>query len=236
MRTLATLFSLPVSLLLLVSNSPVQAVAVEAQWPYNLPSHIKYFPEDEALVRRNLDMQRRLVGHKPVAVRKMSEDEGEMFFLEYWRFGQDIDGWSTRESEVLTPRGDFTSKHSMNASIPLLLQPPLLLHSEQPKTPNPLFGRLLRSPLASFNKRDFQCPSDTFSCVLVGAPNSCCPTGQTCQYVVNPSNGLGAVGCCPAGESCSGGVQNCPSGYTGCPDSGGGCCVSGYTCDGIGCK
>src|SRR5450755_1881366 len=95
MRLLTQLFALPASLLLLIATSPTCVPAQDLQWPYNLPPHVKYYPEDEALVRRDIEIQQRLQRQPAVGVRKMSDDPGEMFFLDYWSFGPSEEGNAT---------------------------------------------------------------------------------------------------------------------------------------------
>ncbi|ODH38193.1 hypothetical protein ACO22_02524 [Paracoccidioides brasiliensis] len=46
----------------------------------------------ERLVQRDVEIQKRLADQSPVGVRKMSDDEGEKFWLDYWYFGDDDDG------------------------------------------------------------------------------------------------------------------------------------------------
>ena len=162
----------------------------------------------------------------------MSEDEGEMFFLEYWSFDQTIRLPSVEDSNLTMGRDVSTldSRQSIekrdclgartNASMTLPFLPPLLVHTEQLMSPNPFFRRLIRTPLARLNQRDFVCPSGTASCASIGQPDICCPTGDTCQLVTGSN--LGNVGCCAAGQQCSGPVQNCQTGYTPCPGSQGG--------------
>lgn len=48
------------------------------------------------------------------------------------------------------------------------------------------------------------CPQyAALSCSGIGYPNWCCATDHTCQYLSSSS----VVGCCPAGQTCSGGVS-----------------------------
>lgn len=242
--------SLPASLLLLIVSLPVRTISTEPQWPYNLPPHVKYFPEDEHLVRRNLGIQQRLVGHQPAGVRKMSDDEGEMFFMEYWQFEHEDDDRSMddRRDQVLK-RGipslripgahgtDGVDEHWANASIPHKLLPPFPLHYDKQDKINPHIGWSPLSPRALFPshaKRDFQCPTGTSACTSINRPNSCCATGETCQIITN--TGLGDVGCCGQGLTCSGAVSNCSPGNTPCPSAqGGGCCIPGFACVDVGC-
>ena len=227
MRNLFALLSLPASLLLFLSTDRARTSAIDAQWPYNLPPHVKYYPEDEPLVRRNVEIQRRLGEQKPQGVRKMSEDEGEMFQLDYWQFDLGDDTSWLGQLDSVTNRRTLPCEvkdglePAANTSMPLFLQPPFPLHNKQPMTSNFLFRRLLRTPFAELVRRDFQCPTNTSNCISVGFPNSCCASGTTCIAV--PDTGAGGVGCCAPGVNCnSGQVVGCQQGYTLCPGSYGG--------------
>ncbi|KAI9878363.1 MAG: hypothetical protein M1830_001106 [Pleopsidium flavum] len=169
----AGLLSLPASLLLLLSSTPAHTSVHDQQWPYNLPPHIKYFPEDEHVIRRDLDIQHRLAYQSPAGVQKMSGDEGEKFFMKYWHFdwqetddeGQGIRIPGLRERETRTRDSDLWT----NASIPQPFQPPFLLHTDEQTSLNPHFGRFLRFPRAVFpslEKRAFQCPTGTSNCAI----------------------------------------------------------------------
>ena len=245
------LLSLPTSLLLLISSLPADTIATETQWPYNLPAHVKYFPEHEYLVRRNAEIQQKLASRQPVGVRKMNDDEGEMFFMEYWQFGPGEDAQSTgpRESQVLernlpplglSGRGgtEEDTEQWANVSVPHPLLPPFPLHHDKQNEISPHLGwspLSLRALLSNHAKRGFQCPTGTSACTSINQPNSCCATGETCQLITD--TGLGDVGCCGQGLTCSGEVSNCDPGNTGCPSAlGGGCCIPGFACVGVGCK
>ena len=237
--------SVPLSLLLFIASAATPVQSLESRWPYSLPPEVKYFPEDEPLVKRNCDIQRRLVDQRPVGLRKMNSDEGEMFFLEYWRFEGGSYGRTPRDELSLTKRraqplklhpgeDDCGSRDSwFNVSSLPPLQAPFSLHASLEEAyPRPLSPRAVLQFLAG---RGFQCPTGTASCGSINRPNSCCPTGEACQLITDV--GLGDVGCCAQGQSCSNQVSNCQQGYTSCPGSaGGGCCIPGYTCNGVGCK
>ncbi len=235
----------PASLILFIASTPTPAQALEPRWPYNLAPGVKYFPEDEPLVKRNIDIQTRLVDQKPIGVQKMSSDEGEMFFLEYWRFEGGNQAPTLRDELSLTEKrvqslglrsdeGDSTSSDAwFNTTFLPPLQAPFSLHAISEEVYHgPLSPRAV---LHLLSRRGFQCPTGTASCSTINRPNSCCPTGEACQLITDV--GLGDVGCCAQGQSCSNQVSNCQQGYTSCPGSaGGGCCIPGYTCNGVGCK
>lgn len=223
------LLSLPPALLLLIATTLPHIASAEADWPHNLPAHAKYFPQDEPLIRRGLSAQEQLAASRtPIGVQKMSEDESEMFFLDYWQFEE-------QEERVHTPsRRDeklWTRSIPANNSLEGELLPPLLLHSSGLDQSS--FGLSPRSLFA----RDFQCPSGTNNCSSINHPNSCCATGETCISVAD--NGIGNVGCCPAGATCTREVAACDTsaGYKSCPgSSNGGCCIPNFDCEGVGCK
>lgn len=244
-----SLLSLPASLLLLISCFPARTISAEVQWPYNLPPHVKYFPEDEHLVRRNVEIQQSIAGRKPAGVRKMSDDEGEMFFMEYWQFEPRVDSHPFQGQEIQVSKRSISRMRGThgteeadgqraNASIPHQPLPPFLLHYDKQDQINPHVGWSLLSPRDLFSnhaKRDFQCPTGTSACTSINRPDSCCATSETCQIITD--TGLGDVGCCGQGLTCSGVVSNCSPGNTPCPGAqGGGCCIPGFACVDVGCK
>ena len=215
------LLSLPPTLLAFIAGFSVVTKAQELQWPYNLPSHVKYFPEDEPLIKRGVDVQQRLQHESPVGVKKMSDDPGEKFHYDYWSF----------EANPL----DSATTSWFNTSNAQLYEPSIPLHSNESSRPHVLPRHLRTAWLSSlFDKRDFQCPTGTSSCTTIGRPNSCCQADATCQLIQD--TGLGDVGCCPNGEACAGSVSTCDAGYTSCPNNpGGGCCLPDYGCFDVGC-
>lgn len=236
-------FWLPAPLLLLVANA--SDLTVEAQRPYGLHPQPKYFPRDETLVQRKLDIEQKLSRKRPIGVRKMDGDEGAMFFPEYWQFDLDETDDPTyaaktqKKPQRRSPKQEkcrpTTGEIWNNATLIYPLQAPLLAHSEEETTLSPA-GRLVhhvaRALIPSMQKRDFKCPGNTFSCMSIDRPNSCCSPGQSCELVAD--TGLGDVGCCSAGQTCPEELSGCRSEYTAC--SGGGCCIPGYDCLGVGCK
>ncbi|KAI9712542.1 MAG: hypothetical protein M1812_006851 [Candelaria pacifica] len=254
MRHIAELFMLPTSLLLLISSLPAPSVSTDRQWPYNLPSHIKYYPEEEVHVRRELDIEQRLAIHPPTGVRKMGIDEGEKFFLDYWQFewhsalgtpyfqsphesaGSEVDeqrGATPHRSQVRAwDENDFEGY--VNGSIPYPFQPPFPPHTDDQSLLRPQRRWMPRAFFSTISNRAFTCPNQTTNCSSIGRPNSCCAQGETCQLITD--SGLGDVGCCGQGKTCSGQVSTCAQGYTGCPSNpGGGCCIPNYACVDIGC-
>ena len=233
------LLSLPASLLVLIANSPCPTTS-EAQWPYNLPPAVKYYPEDEVHIKRDVAIRERMAFQAPAGLRKMTGDEGEKFFLEYWSFDDySPDTASTQdvrirsEEAMASRRANYTNVDYWNETIGADLLPPFSLHSVQTTELRPLLRLFHRTILDS---RAFQCPQNTVNCSSIGRPNSCCASDETCIIVTD--TGLGDVGCCPDGQTCGGSVSSCDTanGYTSCPNSSnGGCCIPDYTCDDVGC-
>lgn len=217
---LSALLALPPALL-------AALVASEAQWPHNLPSHEKYFPEDEAHVKRNLDIYERLKRERPVGMRKMSEDPREMFLLDNWIFAEPrSEGAGRRSQPNVAENRREVGNGTFYAMSPL-----------RPHMGGNLFNPFSRvAPRAALWRRDFKCPDGTGACTSIGAPNSCCSTSDLCINV--PDTGFGNVGCCPKGQQCAGPIScETSKGYTSCPGSeNGGCCLPGYSCSGVGCK
>lgn len=166
--------------------------------------------------------------HNAAGVRKMTEDESEKFYFEYWDFGGGLS----------SPLGNNASFDSAINGGKKELQPALALHtgddSESFDTSEG-YSRSARRALAMLLGRDFKCPTGTVSCTAIGHPDSCCGENDTCEIVKD--TGSGTVGCCPAGENCGGSVGSCAQGYTSCPSQlGGGCCIPGYSCVSQGCE
>ncbi|PSN68561.1 hypothetical protein BS50DRAFT_632477 [Corynespora cassiicola Philippines] len=217
---LANVLALPPAVILLLCTAApaAAAAAAELQWPHNLPRHMKYFPEDEAHAKRGISIQDRLRREKPIGVKKMSSDEGEMFFLDNWIFASDVHEKRDEDAGEL---------HNITDQVVSPLRP----HSEQA-----MLDSMLRFAVRdTLMKRQFKCPEGTNDCSSIGAPNSCCGTGSTCITVED--TGYGSVGCCPNGRDCSGDIScNEDAGYTSCPNSpNGGCCLPGYSCHDVGC-
>ena len=216
--------AVPASFLLLLATLPARSISTVPSKDTTL--HSKY------IIQKYARPQAQWPTGEPVAVRKMSADESEMFFPQYWQFQEGTeergrDTWSKNDID------DECDKSFTNTSTLQALQAPFSLHIEQQLSNHPLFGRIPRA-FFPFQKRGFNCPTDTSDCSSIARPNSCCPTGDTCQLITD--TGQGDVGCCPNGQSCSGQVSQCQQGYPSCPgSSGGGCCIPGYTCAGIGC-
>ncbi|KIV88313.1 hypothetical protein PV10_08008 [Exophiala mesophila] len=221
------LAALPSSMILFILNSAPYAslVAAQNEWHHNLPRHEKYYPEDEIRLRRNMEIQNRMMQSPVGGVRKMSPDPGEKFYLDYWTFMDDLDpnpGRGIEQQVEDTAWENVTTWTSFDR--------PIRVHNGHDRPS--LLRRM--SGFHVFAKRQFQCPSGTSACTSINRPNSCCGTGSTC--VIVEDTGLGDVGCCANGQTCAGSLADCESGYSSCPNNpGGGCCLPGYACYDIGC-
>lgn len=229
-------FSVSVSWFVILAVIPAPTLSTKPTWPYDLPLHVKHFPGDEKLVQKKLKVQERMIIQRPLGLLKMSPDEGEMFFPEYWRFDLDEHpGVGVKGTD-----GDILQGWA-NASVGDLLEAPLKVHNlgqnQQVRSPSVLdwLPRMPRGLLTSLSRREFQCPGDTLSCTEIDRPNSCCAIGGTCQLISDSE--YGDVGCCQEGQTCSQQIAGCLNGYTSCPtSSGGGCCIPGYECLDVGCE
>jgi hypothetical protein len=192
-----------------------------------LPAHIKYFPEDGDLIKRGLAAMEQMGKRTPIGVQKMSEEEDEMFFLDYWHFEEE----ASLEHEIARRS---VPAHRANGTLDQILLPPILLHSDI-NAQWPLQGRTPMLARDIFKR--FTCPVGTNSCDSISRPYACCGIGEVCISVKN--TGLGDVGCCPAGQSCNSIVTECDTaaGFKSCPGfEGGGCCIPNFDCLGVGCK
>ena len=226
------------SFLLLVLTSPCTAT----NQINSLFSTSERYDQYEIL-RRNEDIASRLAQTPIHGVRKMSTDEGEKFFLDYWSFVDETQGCLSErdmvdandERQHQYDSVDREMYHSSNLFHPrsFPFQPSFGWEAAAVANSNsnssPWIGRIL------LEQRDFRCPSGTQACTSIGRSDRCCSTGDTCELVTD--TGSGDVGCCPNGETCSGVVGSCPSQYTTCSSAlGGGCCIPGYECVSGGCK
>lgn len=178
--------------------------------------------------RRNAEIEARLADEPVYGVRKMSTDEGEKFYLEYWHFEDAVQGEiSERDlAEVNITKTPVKNPGTVFSPAQFLARSYAL---------NPSFGPDFGVRGSSLEFRDFKCPSDTIACTSINRSDRCCRTGDTC--VIATDTGSGDVGCCPGGQTCSGTIGSCQSGYTTCSTAlGGGCCITGYECVEGGCE
>lgn len=228
-----------------MTSWPAQTKAKDlpSLWPRELSFKMGHPSPVSPIDKRHSDPQKIARGQEPVGVRKMSGDESEMFFMEYWQIDAklyDADNLSYRDRNrrLIRSHGPDLVENAVpglrNASIPHILEAPFALHSERRIMSNPLLRRLPQA-LSLLGERAFQCPSGTSDCSSISRPDSCCPSGEACQLITD--SGQGDVGCCGQEQSCSQQVAGCQQGYSSCPGTqGGGCCIPGYVCVGVGCE
>ncbi|MCJ1475363.1 hypothetical protein MMC13_004025 [Lambiella insularis] len=174
---------------------------------------MKYFPEDEPLIRRNFALQDKIAHQSPSAVKKMSTDEGEMFFLEYWRFA-DQDGSTEDSAGSLLTRNmarDGLSGGSWSPNSTQVARPkaPLLVHQNGPTVAVSIPQGT--STLASTTATSPSAPLSSSTSTTTSAP----PTTST------PPPSTSSL---PAPLTCSPGFHSCP------PSLGGGCCSTARLC------
>ncbi|KAH6683216.1 hypothetical protein B0J14DRAFT_623175 [Halenospora varia] len=239
---LDSILALPTAVLLLLSEYTVLAEAVEkdqshVQWQRNL-EQAGHWPE-AAIQRRRAVEEHLRSGRSPVGVMKMSPDEGEKFYMEYWQFEGDSAQVAIRDTlggSLRTRDEDEETRLLRNGSMVLAFRPPFALHTEAGLEQGELRARRVdaAAALAILEKRDFVCPTGTSNCASIQQPNYCCATNEICFTIQD--TGLGPVGCCPKGTTCGGTISNCASPNTPCAQNlGGACCIPNYVCQGVGC-
>ncbi|KUJ18183.1 uncharacterized protein LY89DRAFT_684121 [Mollisia scopiformis] len=243
MRINLSILALPASILTLIALHTTSVLSTEddqspKQWPYNLPPHVKYWPEDPPNRRRDLEAieEHLRLGRAPVGIMKMGTDEGEKFYMEYWQFEGEMTLMDISSNTLRKRDEEEEARLLANASAVLDFRPPFMLHTEDSSYGNLRARRALeaRNALAVLGKRGFLCPTGTADCSSIGQPNYCCATGETCFAIQDA--GLGPVGCCPTGSTCGGTVTTCNAPNTPCADNvGGGCCIPNYVCATVGC-
>ncbi|OIW31581.1 hypothetical protein CONLIGDRAFT_571658 [Coniochaeta ligniaria NRRL 30616] len=178
----------------------------------------------------------------PTAIRKMPPDAGEKFYHHYYAFELE-QNQQPFPIPAIAARQSFKDQDarllSANTSAELALRPAFAQLDDRWTSSSDgderaySAWRLLRRVAATLERRDWSCPAGTNSCINIGYPNSCCPTGEACLVIQD--TGLGPVGCCPVGSTCGGTISGCAAGNTPCgSELGGGCCIPGYVCQGVG--
>lgn len=179
---------------------------------------------DNDILRHITEIEFRLANTPIHGLKKMSDDEGEKFFLDYWSFGPDSQGQLSEREEEQNQTNDTLSLDDLPSN--------LFYPRSYPIQPSLPFEANRWNLLGS---RDFKCPTGTRACTSIGRSDRCCGTADTCEQVED--TGSGDVGCCPNGQTCSNVVGACPGSDTTCSEAlGGGCCISGYECVTGGCE
>ncbi|KAE9375585.1 hypothetical protein N431DRAFT_334234 [Stipitochalara longipes BDJ] len=251
MRLDLRILGLPASLLFLLVSHTISANAGQDEAPaqpqWSLPMQ-KRLPPDSPQRRRQAKAAEEYLrlGKTPIGVLKMSPDEGEKFYMDYWRFERELEHDEILGTGIsLRARDDDEEARLLaNASALVSFRPPFALHTEEwtdiedfedLRARGVLAGYDSVAVLAMLTKRGFQCPTGTANCSGAGFPNSCCPSSEFCYAIKD--TGLGPVGCCPNGSVCGGTISPCNAPNTACDDTnfGGGCCIPNYVCAGVGC-
>jgi hypothetical protein len=181
------------------------------------------------ILRRNAAIASQLAAGPALGVKKMSDDEGEKFFLDYWSFGNDSSSGNITEGHVSDD--GFSPARFVAQSYPFAPSYSLGTDGDSQFLP----WENSHSANNLLEKRDFKCPAGTWACTSIGRSDRCCGSGETCEIVAD--TGHGDVGCCPSWKTCSGMIGSCQSGYTACSQAlGGGCCIPGYDCVEGGCE
>ncbi|KAJ5893884.1 hypothetical protein N7495_005575 [Penicillium taxi] len=184
------------------------------------------------MLQRNKEVEFQLAKSSIQGVRKMSTNEGEKFFLDYWQFNNDSHG-SLSERDVADFDIDIEKSYDAQSSQD---ESQVNLFHARSYPFKPSFDRETNSILGRslLDVRDFKCPTGTDACTSIGRSDRCCSSSDTCELVTD--TGSGDVGCCPNGQTCGGTVGSCQSGYSTCSTAlGGGCCIPGYECVSGGC-
>ncbi|KGO62256.1 Mitochondrial substrate/solute carrier [Penicillium expansum] len=166
----------------------------EADTSPSLPANI--------ILQRNAAITSQLAAGPALGVKKMSDDEGEKFFLDYWSFGDVFSSVNISERYLSDEEG-FSPARFVAQSYPF--GPSYSLGSDGdsellPREYNDSTDNL-------FEKRDFKCPTGTWACASIGRSDRCCGSGETCEIVAD--TGHGNVGCCPSWKTCSGTIGSC---------------------------
>lgn len=216
------------NLFLLVLAPGIQAQTLSPEADQGCQNESISLPSAGDIRRRNEEIASRLAETPVQGVRKMSDDEGEKFYLDYWQFLGDAQE-TVLKREVLDSN-DTTTDLSENDFPDAIFLP--RSYPFQPASSLEISTSRSRGLLEA---RGFKCPTGTNQCTSIGRSDRCCGTSDTCEVV--PDTGSGDVGCCPIGETCSSTVGYCQDGYTLCSQAlGSGCCIPGYDCVPGGCE
>ncbi|OQE00409.1 hypothetical protein PENVUL_c052G01264 [Penicillium vulpinum] len=154
------------------------------------------------ILQRNAAITSQLAAGPAHGVKKMSDDEGEKFFLDYWSFG-DVSSSGNISERHLADEDGFSPASFVAQSFPF--EPSYSLGSDGDGEFFPRGNRDSANNL--FEKREFKCPTGTSACTSIGRSDRCCGSGETCEIVADTGNGN--VGCCPSWKKCSGMIGSC---------------------------
>ena len=190
----------------------------------------------------------------PCAVRKMSGDEGEKFYMDYWQFdftsqqqqqlafigerakhATDPEEQARRPKPVrLRPRSNVRDDGAQytNGSTSMAYSPAFLVHTDEQVPFNPHSRRGLsrlypRSGAPGAPGKALG--KREFKCP--SDTDQCASIGRPTSCCAQgetcqliPGSGLGDVGCCSTSSDCVGQVNSCDDGFTGCAQDIGGGC------------
>ncbi|EKV15399.1 GPI anchored protein, putative [Penicillium digitatum PHI26] len=121
------------------------------------------------ILQRNAAISSQLAAGPAFGVKKMSDDEGEKFFLHYWSFGDDFSSSNISERHLSDEDG-FSPARFVAQSYPFGPSYSLGTDGDSelfPQNYNDSANNL-------FEKRDFKCPTGTTSCTSIGRSDRCC--------------------------------------------------------------
>ncbi|KAJ5517271.1 hypothetical protein N7527_008831 [Penicillium freii] len=142
------------------TNPSMNLESKEAETSPSLPALI---------LQRNAAITSQLAAGPALGVKKMSEDEGEKFFLDYWSFGDDssrgnISARYPSDEDGFSPARFVAQSYPFGPAYSLGSDgDSQFLHRENNDGANDLF-----------EKRDFKCPTGTTACVSIGRSDRCC--------------------------------------------------------------
>ncbi|KAJ5926409.1 hypothetical protein N7516_008182 [Penicillium verrucosum] len=143
------------------TNSSVDLESKVAEISPPLPANL--------ILQRNAAITSKLAAGPAIGVKKMSDDEGEKFFLDYWGFGDDFSSGNISERNLSDDDG-FSPASFVAQSYPFGPSYSLGTDGESEVLPR----ENSNSVINLFEKRDFKCPAGTTACVSIGRSDRCC--------------------------------------------------------------
>ncbi|KAF3011970.1 hypothetical protein E8E15_002942 [Penicillium rubens] len=120
------------------------------------------------ILRRNAAIASQLAAGPALGVKKMSDDEGEKFFLDYWSFGNDSSSGNITEGHVSDD--GFSPARFVAQSYPFAPSYSLGTDGDSQFLP----WENSHSANNLLEKRDFKCPAGTWACTSIGRSDRCC--------------------------------------------------------------
>ncbi|KAJ5436886.1 Mitochondrial carrier protein [Penicillium cf. griseofulvum] len=138
----------------------------------------------DLILQRNAAIASQLAAGPASGVKKMSDDEGEKFFLDYWSFG-DVPSYSNISERQLADEDRFSPARFVAQSYPF--GPSYSLGSDGDNQVIPRGNGFSANNL--LETRDFKCPTGTSACTSIGRSDRCCGAGETCEIVADTGHG-----------------------------------------------